>query len=371
MASTTYTAAQLYGTNGGGTSSINLTASVQYVFTVDSTSGSNYFTMETVRNNQGFYDSSSKKNTSGSYFTAGIPTKVSDNYIAGFALKQSPYNSFTFTPAINITGSTLMLRGTGNVALTIFDPLSLFAAGEKGVWFDPTDITTLFQDAAGTTPVTAYGQKVGRILDKSGNGNHATQSNAAFQPTYQIDNEGNPNLTFSGSYTQLVTRAIDFTATAQMMVGMGLNVVGSASAAVALELGSDVNSVNGSFLIGAPSSTTDHSLYLRGTSTIRAAVANVSDGDDIIVGLFDISQATKELELIPRLNRVQLIGSQITWTGTDAGTGNFGNLPLFMGARSGGGNPYQGKIYQVIVRGALTNASDITQTENLIDAKLD
>jgi hypothetical protein len=371
MASTTYTAAQLYGNNGEGTSSINLTASVQYLFTVDSTSGSNYFTMETVRNEQGFYDSSSKKNTSGSYFANAVATRVSSDYISGFALKQSPYNSFTFTPAINITGSTLMLRGTGGVTLTIFDPLSLFASGEKGVWFDPTDISTLFQDAAGTTPVTGYGQKVGKILDKSGNNNHATQSNAALQPTYQIDDEGNPNLTFSGSYTQLVTRPIDFTGTAQMMVGAGLHVVGSASAAVALELGSDVNSVNGSFLIGAPSSTTDHSLYLRGTSTIRAAVNNVSDGDDIIVGLFDISQATKELELIPRLNRVQLSGSDITWTGTTAGTGNFGNLPLFMGARSGGSNPYQGKIYQVIVRGALTNASDISQTENLIDAKMD
>jgi hypothetical protein len=367
MASTTYTAAQLYGNNGEGTSSINLSASVQYVFTVDSTSGSNYFTMETVQN----YNGTTPRNTSGSYFSNAIPTRVNSDYITGFSLKTSPYNSFTFTPATNVTGSTLKLRGTGGVTLTIFNPLSLFAAGEKGVWFDPTDITTLFQDAAGTTPVTAYGQKVGRILDKSGNGNHATQSNAAFQPTYQIDNEGNPNLTFSGSYTQLVTRAINFTTTAQMMVGLGLHVVGSASAAAALELGSDVESVNGSFLFGAPSSTADHSLYLRGTSTISARVDNVSDGDDVIIGLFDISQATKELELIPRLNRVQLSGSQITWTGITAGTGNFGNLPLYMGARSGGALPFQGKIYQVIVRGALTNASDVSQTENLIDAKLD
>ena len=371
MASTTYTAAQLYGTNGEGTSSINLSSSVQYLFTVDSTSGSNYFTMETVRNNQGFYDSGSKKNTSGSYFSNAIPTRVSSDYISGLSLKQSPYNSFTFTPAINVTGSTLLLRGTGGVTLTIFNPLSLFSAGEKGVWFDPTDIKTLFQDSAGTIPVTAYGQKVGRILDKSGNGNHAIQATTALQPTYQIDNEGNPNLTFSGSYTQLATSAINFTSTAQMMVGMGLHVVGSASAAAALELGSDVSSVNGTFLIGAPSATNDHSLYLRGNQTLKAAVANVSDGDDLIVGLFDIGAATKELQLIPRLNRIQLSGAEITWTGTTAGTGNFGNLPLFIGARSGGTLPFQGKIYQIIVRGALTNASDITSTENLIDAKLD
>lgn len=44
---------------------------------------------------------------------------------------------------------------------------ALFAAGEQGVWLDPSDLTTMFQDRAGTTPVTADGQTVGLILDKS------------------------------------------------------------------------------------------------------------------------------------------------------------------------------------------------------------
>lgn len=43
---------------------------------------------------------------------------------------------------------------------------SLFTAGEQGVWYDPNDLTTLFQDSAGTTPVTAAGQPVGLMLDK-------------------------------------------------------------------------------------------------------------------------------------------------------------------------------------------------------------
>lgn len=46
-------------------------------------------------------------------------------------------------------------------------PASLFANGEVGVWYDPSDLTTLFQDSAGTTPVTAAGQQVGLVLDKS------------------------------------------------------------------------------------------------------------------------------------------------------------------------------------------------------------
>lgn len=37
----------------------------------------------------------------------------------------------------------------------------------NGAWLDPSDITTLYQDAAGTTPVTAVEQPVGLILDKS------------------------------------------------------------------------------------------------------------------------------------------------------------------------------------------------------------
>lgn len=54
---------------------------------------------------------------------------------------------------------------------------------DNGAWFDPEDMSTMFQDAAGTIPVTAVGQPVGKILDVSGNGNHATQPITAARPT--------------------------------------------------------------------------------------------------------------------------------------------------------------------------------------------
>ena len=66
-------------------------------------------------------------------------------------------------------------------------PLQLFLAGEQGFWFDPSDISTLFQDAAGTIPVTADGDPVGLMLDKSGNGNHASQSVSGARPVYRTD----------------------------------------------------------------------------------------------------------------------------------------------------------------------------------------
>ena len=54
---------------------------------------------------------------------------------------------------------------------------------DNGAWFDPEDMSTMYQDAAGTIPVTALEQPVGKWLDKSGNGNHATQSITASRPT--------------------------------------------------------------------------------------------------------------------------------------------------------------------------------------------
>lgn len=63
-----------------------------------------------------------------------------------------------------------------------YDPASLFANGEQGAWYDPSDLSTVFQDAAGTTPVTGAGQPVRRMLDKSGRGNHVTAPNDASRP---------------------------------------------------------------------------------------------------------------------------------------------------------------------------------------------
>jgi hypothetical protein len=65
-------------------------------------------------------------------------------------------------------------------------PLARVVAGivraNDGALFDPSDLSTLYQDAAGTTPVDAVEQPVGKMLDKSGNGYHATQSVTASRP---------------------------------------------------------------------------------------------------------------------------------------------------------------------------------------------
>lgn len=76
-------------------------------------------------------------------------------------------------------GLRLGLSLTGGAAS--FSPASL----SPSAWYDPSDLSTLFQDSAGTTPVTADGDPVGKMLDKSGNGNHLTQATAGSRPLYK------------------------------------------------------------------------------------------------------------------------------------------------------------------------------------------
>lgn len=61
-------------------------------------------------------------------------------------------------------------------------PAVLFAGGVQGAFYEFGDLSTEFQDAAGTTPVTATTQPMGRINDKSGRGNNATQGTTTSRP---------------------------------------------------------------------------------------------------------------------------------------------------------------------------------------------
>jgi hypothetical protein len=74
-------------------------------------------------------------------------------------------------------------------------------------WYDPSDISTLFQDAAGTVPVTADGDPVGMILDRSGNARHLTQSTDVQRPTYKTAG-GLSWLLFDGSANRLIGSAV-------------------------------------------------------------------------------------------------------------------------------------------------------------------
>jgi hypothetical protein len=84
-----------------------------------------------------------------------------------------------------------------NTSTTTFDPASLFGGTAGGYW-DPSDKATMWKDTGGTSAVTADGDSVARIDDKSGNGNHLLQATAGFRPVFK-DVAGIRYLLFDGS----------------------------------------------------------------------------------------------------------------------------------------------------------------------------
>lgn len=63
-----------------------------------------------------------------------------------------------------------------------FQPRDLILAGDGGFWYDFGDWDYMFQDTAMTVKVTAAGQAVAAVKDKSANARHVFQSDGAKRP---------------------------------------------------------------------------------------------------------------------------------------------------------------------------------------------
>ena len=113
-----------------------------------------------------------------------------------------------------------------------FTPLSLFSGGAQGIWLDPSDLTTMFSDRAGTTPVTAPGTVVGKRLDKSGRGNHAVAPTDAARPVYGIEPKGGRRNLLLATDT-LATQSLTVTAVAHTLAFTGTGTVTLSGASTA------------------------------------------------------------------------------------------------------------------------------------------
>lgn len=83
-------------------------------------------------------------------------------------------------------------------SVSIWTPAQLFQGGEIGWWFDGSDLSTMFQDAAGTVPVTAVGQTVGLWKNKINQPLfNLSQATSAARPVLQAINSST-GLRFDG-----------------------------------------------------------------------------------------------------------------------------------------------------------------------------
>jgi hypothetical protein len=204
----------------------------------------------------------------------------------------------------------------------------------------------------------------------------ASQATGLIGPTYQrvvdaatYDTAGFlPYLEFNGLSWSMSTNSIDFSAvpTDKMTVWAGVRKQAAGLGMIA-ELSTAVASNNGSFYIAADNGTNDYGVSLRGTAQVTYQPATYAAPiTNVISAAFDIGAAAIADENKPRVNGVL---EQDNPTGADAGTGNFGNYPLFIGARNNASLFFQGWLTSLIVRGAQSTQSQIEATESWVNGK--
>jgi len=248
--------------------------------------------------------------------------------------------------------------------LRAFSPLSLFSGGAPGAWYDPSDFSTLFQDSAGTTPVTAVDQPVGRMLDKSGYSNNALQTTSASRPLLKIDENGKYYLLFDGVDDGLSTGNINFTATNKMSIFVGTRKLSDAAISSMYELSANFGANTGTFCMFAPNPAAgNYGFRSRGTAT---AAVNVVTGvnapvTNVLTTFADIVGTSMTI----RNNGVLVENA----TSANQGTGNYGNHPLYIGRRGGTNLPFNGRIYSLIIVGKTVTTDETTSTETYVNQK--
>ncbi len=243
-----------------------------------------------------------------------------------------------------------------------FSPLSLFSAGDQGAWFDPSDMTTLFQDDAGTIPVTAADQAVGMIRDKSGNGHHATQATEASKPMLRTSS-GLWWLEFDGVDDSLVTPSIPFTSVA-MYISAAVRKTSDAAIGVVLEHSTNIGSNDGTFVMLAPgtAATANYTAGFKGTirrdrispSTYPAPITSVLSGNG------DITAGT---------TRLRVDGVTVSAAATGLGVGTFGNFQMYIGRRGAATLPFVGNMYGIVVIEGDTSDSEVSLNEGYLASK--
>ena len=253
-------------------------------------------------------------------------------------------------------GATLFKRAV--MGSRGFSPSALFANGEEGAWYDPSDLSTLFQSSNGTTAV-AVGDPVGYIEDKSGNGNHAIQATSAKRPTLR-ESGGLYYLEFNGAQG-LTTSSIDFTATDTMTSCLGLKKDNSDTASL-IETSNNVFGSGNSGVFRLLSTTAG--LYRHQS---KGTILSNADGT---VAPPATSVLLAQSKISTDFNILRIDGTQLGSGTTNQGTGNFTSQPLNVGARNNGSNLFlTGRIYSLIIRNVLSSSAEIDSTEAYVASK--
>jgi len=282
----------------------------------------------------------------------------------------------------NMSGLTV-----GRMYQVAFDVLALsntldLAFGVAGA--APSNSFVSGVNAAGTYTgmftATATSHSVGCILQGSSTatgtidnisvrelpGNHASQPTATARPTLQADASGRKYLQFDGVDDSMTVPTLDLTSTDKITVSTGVRKQSDAGAyGTICEHSISVNANNGTFALFAPAAADSATFvgYGHGTTVDRIALS------DAIYPAPISTVVTLVIDIAGDLTKLRVGGTDAKVTSLDMGTGTFGTYPLYIGRRNESSLPFNGRIYSLLIRGALSTAAQIAAAERYAAVK--
>ena len=228
----------------------------------------------------------------------------------------------------------------------------------------PLEYGSMFQDRAGTTPVTAPGQLVGHCLDAGGGGYHATAISDAARGVYREEG-GIRYIEYNGVNTAYSTPALPAPLVDKAQVFAGVRKLLDVESIIINHVGA-FSAVGGLELFAATSTSGNTALYGRSTegSTGFAGVTipNRAPVSYVEVGIVDYAQpAGSEFSLRTNgIAQAQNIGL------TQENTGLLGTGAIYYGSRGGVSRFFNGRHYDTL--GPITRFSAANATTEQIEA---
>jgi len=240
-----------------------------------------------------------------------------------------------------------------------FSPASLFASSEAGDWFDPSDLSKMWQDTAGTTPVTTDSQTVARIDGQQGVVS-LRQADAAKRPQYKTSG-GLHWLRFDGTDDNLISSAnLAFSGTDASTVAAAVTKRNTSTEGDIIAYGY-LGPDNGTFGIGAGTAN-NYGAVSRGTALVFGGTASIFTSPITNVVLQNAEVTSPVLNL--RVNGIERFNSNST-----QGSGNYANTTMRVATRGGTDYLLNCDLYFMLIRGVRTTGADLASLETYAGAK--
>lgn len=270
------------------------------------------------------------------------------------------------------TGSfTLSAMPAGEITVDavgeVLTPASLFTGGTGGAWLDPSDLSAMWQDSARTTKVTAVGQPVGYLADKSGTARDLWQPSAGARPTLQKDaTTGAYYLQFSGAQFMVSVTS------AAYQFSLGVTAVVAVQAASWSELvtrklmTTSSNGANG-WEIGHYSdgvtANTGTMVTLGGAARSVLSPATLAAGNHVITTWCDRKDVDLRIEAVEKASYVGAGTATINYPG--AATSFFLGCQGATGATAAG-SYWNGRFYGAVILDRSASASELSIAERYL-----